>query len=342
MRINVNTNIILKLFTLVFILSTVLLSACSKVSSTPPTTTTETIEETTPKPEGDGVSTKTPKRIGEVQIGAYIKGATWNKSILFELEDNLGHEFDIMQWFTSWPSPFEPYIVNRVLDINRIPLITWQSNNQSLSDIIAGNYDDYITSWAKGIKSVQGDVYLRPFPEMNGDWTNWHGEPEKLVEAWHHIVNIFRDNNVENVKWVWSPNITDEPRTPGNAMELYYPGSDYVDILGLDGFNWGTVRPWTAWKSFEETFEVPYERITALGDQPLWLAEIASTEKGGDKAQWIHDMLNSTAFPQIDALIWFNEAKETDWRIQSSGESKNAFKSWFTQMRLEQSTASTD
>ena len=74
MRINVNTSIILKLFTLFFILSTVLLSACSKVSTTPPTITAEATEETTPKPEGDGVSTTTPKRIGEVQIGAYIKG----------------------------------------------------------------------------------------------------------------------------------------------------------------------------------------------------------------------------------------------------------------------------
>lgn len=282
------------------------------------------------------------RKLGEVQIGAYIKGATWNKTLLHELEDSLGHEFNIIQWFTSWPAPYEPYIVNRVLDLERKPLITWQSNSQSLDQILAGNYDAYIRSWAKGVKKAKGEVYLRIFPEMNGDWTNWHGEPEKLVKAWKHIVTIFRQENAHNVRWVWSPNITDEPATARNQMEFYYPGDDYVDILGLDGFNWGTVRPWTAWKSFEETFEVPYKRITALGNQPLWLAEIASTEKGGDKAAWITDMLNSTSFPQIDALIWFNEVKETDWRIESSYASEAAFKTWFTQRRLELSLASNE
>lgn len=339
MRINVNTYVVNKLILILVLMGTLfVLASCSSAGlSQPPVSTPNTPDKPTENP-----AVSPDRKLGEVQIGAYIKGATWDKTLLYQLEDSLGHEFNIIQWFTSWPAPYEPYIVNRVLELGRKPLITWQSNGQTLDQIVSGKFDTYIHGWAKGVQKANGDVYIRIFPEMNGDWTMWNGEPEKLVRAWKHIVDIFRQENASNAKWVWSPNITDEPATQNNRMELYYPGDDYVDILGLDGFNWGTVRPWTAWKSFEDTFSTPYNRITALGDQPLWLAEVASTEKGGNKAAWITEMLNSTAFPKIESLIWFNEVKETDWRIESSHASEAAFKAWFTQRSLERTLASSE
>jgi mannan endo-1,4-beta-mannosidase len=270
-----------------------------------------------------------PRVVGDAQFGIYIKGAAWDKSILYDLEGEVGHNFNIIQWFTSWPAPFESYLVDRVHAIDRLPLITWQSRDISLQDINAGLHDGYIRSWARGVKNTQDEVYLRPFPEMNGDWVSWNGNPEALKKAWRHIVDIFQKEGADNVRWVWSPNVTDEPKIPENRMELYYPGDDVVDILALDGFNWGTVRSYTAWKEFDTIFTEPYARITALGNQPVWLAEIASTEHGGDKAQWINNMLESTAFPKVDALIWFNEVKETDWRMESSDDSLKAFRTWF-------------
>ncbi len=268
--------------------------------------------------------------IGDAQFGAYIRGAVWEKSLLYKLEGEIGHQFNIIQWFISWPAPFEDHLVDQIHSIGRLPLITWQSRDISLQDINAGVHDSYIRSWARGVKSARDIVYLRPFPEMNGDWVSWNGNPEALIIAWKHIVTIFREEGANNVRWVWSPNVTDEPKIPENRMELYYPGDDVVDVLALDGFNWGTVRSYTAWKEFETIFADPYSRITALGEQPVWLAEIASTEHGGDKAAWIKSMLESTAFPRVDALIWFNEFKETDWRIESSDDSLEAFRTWFT------------
>lgn len=103
-------------------------------------------------------------------------------------------------------------------------------------------------------------------------------------------------------------------------MERYYPGDAYVDVLALDGYNWGTVRPWSTWRSFEDIFAGPYARVTAIGPQPVWLAELASTGEGGDKAAWVRDMLASTAFPRITALVWFNQDKETDWRIDAAAD----------------------
>jgi hypothetical protein len=290
------------------------LAACSEFSKTP---------SSTPASGGAG------RPIGDAHFGVYIKGAAWNKTLLFDLEKAVGHEFRIIHWFTNWNAPFEGDLVKRVLELNRLPLITWQSSNKPLSEISTGRHDAYLRTWARGVRAVGGDVYIRLFPEMNGNWTPWHGNPQQLVAAWQHVVKLFRAEGATNAKWVWTPNVTDEPATTENRMELYYPGANYVDVLGLDGYNWGTTRPYTAWKSFETIFQTPYNRITALGNQPVWLAEVASTEHGGDKGDWVSEMLSSTAFPRISAVVWFNENKETDWRMESSPDSLRAFQTWF-------------
>ncbi len=263
-------------------------------------------------------------------MGAFIPAGVWNDLDAFKaLEQRVGGEFALAHWYASWDTPYDPVPVDDVLDHGRIPLVTWQAHTQSLPDIVAGRYDDYIASWARGVSQADGVVYVRIFPEMNGDWTPWSGDPAALRAAWRHVVDLFREEGATNVRWVFTPNVTDEPRTAENAMELYYPGADYVDVLGLDGYNWGDVRPNIGWRSFEQVFEEGYARVTRLGPQGVWLAEVASAESGGDKADWIEDMLRSTAFPRVDALVWFNEDKETDWRIESSAGSIEAFRTYF-------------
>ena len=191
--------------------------------------------------------------------------------------------------------------------------------HQDLHDITAGHHDDYLRSWAQGIQHAPGPVYLRPFPEMNGDWVPWNGDPQALRDAWTHLTTLFENEGTHNVRWVWSPNVTDEPRTEHNRMENYYPGHDHVHVLALSGYNWGDTRPTIGWRSFEDILEEPYARLTRLGPQPVWMAETASSEVGGDKAAWIRAMFASAAeFPRLEAIVWFNEDKETDWRIESS------------------------
>ena len=50
-------------------------------------------------------------------------------------------------------------------------------------------------------------------------------------------------------------------------------------------------------------------------------------EEGSDKAAWIGDAFSAirNKYLQIRAIIWFHIAKETDWRINSSEASLNAY-----------------
>ncbi len=284
------------------VLLLLLVTGCSSIAGRPP-----------------GGTSLTPNAAAKPMFGAFTYGGVWKgMGPVHQLEDLLGRKLDVVHWFMSWDTPYDVAQVEQVTAGGRIPLITWQPHHQSVADIAAGKYDNIIRAFADGVRNTPGLVYLRPFPEMNGDWEPWNGHPVEFVKAWRHTVDVFRAEHATNVRWVWCPNVTDQPRTASNAMELYYPGKAYVDVLALDGYNWGTTQSWSSWRSFNDIFQVPYARITALGPQPVWIAEVASTGKGGDKAKWVANMLDSTRFPRIKALIWFNENNDMDWRLDNS------------------------
>jgi mannan endo-1,4-beta-mannosidase len=260
-------------------------------------------------------------------FGAFTYGGVWRgMEPVVLLEAELGRQLDVVHWFMNWDHAYDPRMVAAVAAGGRAPLISWQPMRQDVRDIADGRYDGVLRSWAQGVRAAApGLVYLRPFPEMNGEWVPWNGDPDALRAAWVRMTGVFADEGADNVRWVWSPNVTDQPRGEANRMEHYYPGAAHVDVLGLSGYNWGETRPYIGWRSFETVFATGYARVTALGPQPVWLTELASSDEGGDKPGWVRDMFASTVFPRITALIWFDEQKEADWRLRSSPEVVQAF-----------------
>jgi hypothetical protein len=284
----------------------VLLSACSREIIPPP---------------GDSA----------ILFGAYVRGdSSFDEQAINQLEDDLDHSLDIVQWFGNFDDPWELYLVKKVVGKGHIPMFTWQPNNYALDYLLSGAKDSYFRDWARGTKSFSGQLYIRLMPEMNGDWVSWSGNPEKYKATWKHIVDIFRQEGATNVKWIWAPNCMDGPRdNPNYEMEKYYPGKDYVDVIGLSGFNWGEVENIHIWRTHEEVFSDAYTRLNKIADHKFWFVETASAEDKEDpnrKANWIRDMFTSEAFPKLQAIIWFNEDKEHDWRAQSSQPTLNAFR----------------
>lgn len=246
------------------------------------------------------------------------------------LQITMGKALDVIHQFTNWSWPWE--WAQNVLEYAELNgsalLLTWQPRNVDVQHILNGSKNAYIDAWAKGIKASKQTVYLRPFPEMNlkePSITWGQLDPQLLVRAWRYLVIRFRALGVNNVLWVWSPNRSDEGGL--YTLEQYYPGSDYVDILAVDGYNFGDGNG-HVWRSFEDTFDAPYQRIVKLDmHKPFWITEIACAESGdGHKAAWVKDMFASTKFPNLKALVWFDENKERDWRIASSAQTLAAFR----------------
>ena len=167
--------------------------------------------------------------------------------------------------------------------------------------MIAGTFDSYIREFAEAARDWGHPFFLRFNWEMNGDWFPWSegvngNQPGEYVAAWRHVHDIFTAVGATNATWVWCPNV--DPGQKLQDLASLYPGDDYVDWTGLDGYNWGT-NPATpdGWKSFDQLFGSTYDAITETiaPSKPMIIGEVGSTEYGGSKAAWIAEMLEAAA-----------------------------------------------
>jgi beta-mannanase len=153
-------------------------------------------------------------------------------------------------------------------------------------------------------------MLLRWAWEMNGDWFEWDGShngrhPAAYVRAYRRIHRIFREAGAGNVAFVWSPNWNSSPDASWNRMERYYPGDEYVDWVGVSGYNFFAESPRTLFQHV----------VRAYGtNKPIMLAETAAIEHGGNsKAKWITALAAYVRrTPSIGAVVWFDTDVQHD------------------------------
>jgi mannan endo-1,4-beta-mannosidase len=264
-------------------------------------------------------------------IGAYVDGL----GNLAAFQASIGKNLAVVLWYVPWTEPFPAADAATVNANGSVPLITWEpaiaGHAGTLEAIAAGSYEAYVRSFLQAAKDWGRPVLLRFAHEMNGNWYPWDGVHNGGTEgaarykrAWKYIYNVRESVGAGNVSLVWCPNNTDQPGDLWNNLAAYFPGDQYVDWVGMDGYNWGG----TAWQSFDAVFSDAYSVLTALSAKPLMIGEFACAEEGGDKAAWISDafLKMRTGYPRVKLFCWFNINKERDWRTNSSASAEAAFK----------------
>ena len=287
-----------------------------------------------------------PVAANTIALGAYIPGAPDDPTQIDAFTAAVGVSPAVVMWYQDWAhSGFDSVGMGNASARGIMPMITWQpfdytlgvgQPNYSLARIIGGAYDAYITQWAQAAKAYGKPFYLRFAHEMNGNWYPWgngvNGNTSgQYIAAWRHVYALFQSAGATNARWVWSPNVAGKGKKGGtatSAFSSFYPGDAYVDWVAMDGFNWGTSQSWSSWQSLSTVFGATYGPLARMTTKPMMIAETASAEVGGNKADWIATGLSSTipsSYPRIRAVIWFDENKETDWRINSSAAALAAY-----------------
>jgi mannan endo-1,4-beta-mannosidase len=195
-----------------------------------------------------------------------------------------------------------------------------------LAAIANGRYDDEIRADARIAAAYDGEVLLRFAQEMNGAWfPRRSADPQAFVATWIRFVRIFREMGATNVKFVWTPSVE---KTRTRPMEDYFPGEEYVDYVGLDGYSWSGSRP----QSFAEVFASSYQRLRRLSAKPVMIGETGAAP-GPERAAWIRDgFLRELPrfFPAVVAVVWFSKdlsaIGQRDWRIDTDDESVAAWR----------------
>src|ERR1044072_520457 len=242
------------------------------------------------------------------------------------------------------PCPFPRVPMESIRNYGAIPIFSWSSSTAStpedvlpqpafrLARVIDGTYDAYITDVAENAREWGHPFFLRFNWEMNGFWFPWsesvnHNRPGQYVKAWRHGHDSFTAVGATNATWVWCPNIALVKRL--KTFRENYPGHAYVDWTCLDGFNWGEHNNSAGWMTFDHFFEPAYREILKFAARkPMMIGEVASEERGGNKATWIRHLLRvvPSRYRKVKALVWFNEKDgSTRWSITSSRKASRAF-----------------
>ncbi len=272
-----------------------------------------------------------------IKLGTYTPYAPGNGKILDEYAEMVGRQPDIVLYYKDFFMPLmeEDQIAN-LKARGETPMITWEPAqptsgfpDANLADIASGKYDSTIQQAARLVRSYSSEVMIRFGHEMNISASLWGPGKDgnvgnTFVEAWQHIVSIFRQEGATNAKWVWSPNVD----WGGVPFTQYFPGDSWVDYVALDGYNWGAFGT-EIWQNMSHLFSDSYRAITQLSSKPVIFAETSSGENGGSKAEWIREGFLHTIpeeFPRVYAVVWFNADAEEDWRINTSPSALQAYR----------------
>ena len=291
---------------------------------------------------------------GEGIVWGYtVEGMPQGTETITDIEEKAGVESGMIVFFLAWPSPdarqsaaFPVKTCETIREYGAIPVLTWepfyfsQSDEEQMIDsatVCNGEYDEYLKDFAQRVKKWGHPVLIRFGHEMNIRRYHWGtrdkeafgpDSPGKYRRMFRHVVRIFREANADNALWVFCPNAESVPNTSfeptagWNRISAYYPGDSWVDILGMDGYNWGTTRTleengWKSqWASFRSIFTNAYKELRRLAPQKqLFVFETASVQEGGSRAEWLQNALRTAKSWQLNGVCWFQVNKENDWRL---------------------------
>jgi len=261
-----------------------------------------------------------------LQWGLFEPKAPEDFTQMTYLETAMEYQFPILLNYSNFENKYKhpnletrlqnAYKNNKTLELTL--QTSWQNAEEGnmVYDVLNGEYDEFLTNYAKTVSEFDHPVLFRLGNEMNGDWCPYAGyntSKDTMIfkEFYRYVHGFFEEAEADNVIWIWNPNGKSFPDFEWNDEVMYYPGDEYVDIVGLTAYNTGTYYPDEKWITFRELYDPVYAKAAALYNQPLMITEFASSSVGGDKNQWIRDMFaHIDSYPRIKIAIWWDGC---DW-----------------------------
>jgi len=160
-------------------------------------------------------------------------------------------------------------------------------------------------------------------------WPGYWGsnDADLYVQMYRHVHDTIMGipDPPTNIEWVWSPNYASNPPDAWNAINNYYPGDEYVDWIGLSGYNWYNAPDHgEPWHDFNYLYDSVLTDFTCRYAKPQIIAEVGSVEGDGtthSKAEWITDLYqHAPNYPFLRSVVWFNDyaaatASQADFRV---------------------------
>jgi endoglucanase len=162
---------------------------------------------------------------------------------------------------------------------------TWTRDERNtpealLSGIRSGVYDANMRSICAVLNTLQSPISVRWAQEMDAVdgqfiWAQW--TPADYIASYRRMIDVCRQE-APRVNVVWSP-------LANSAAPQYYPGDDYVDLVGLSVFGY---QPWEELtldrsRSYRDILDERYAIVSGFG-KPVVMAELGYSGTADDIA----------------------------------------------------------
>ena len=169
----------------------------------------------------------------------------------------------------------------------------------TLKRIFNGIYDRDLIEFARTAKRMNFPIVIEYGTEVNGWWFSWNGYwtgkeiGAKLFRSvYRHIITLMREEGADNLIWVYHINWHSNPEEDWNTPEAYYPGDEYIDLIGVSAY--GALSP-------NEDNILPFSRMMDEG-------YAAAQNLSVNKSVLISEMGTDLRNPHKPASIWIDEA----------------------------------
>jgi hypothetical protein len=291
-------------------------------------------------------STRTPAdkqadAVHWIDWGVFVPDDRERSSDIFTIKQMAGSSPHYVLRFAAIGQHIPIPELTSITNFGAVPILTlepWQPDGGpvqpdfTLAAIAGGAFDVELDAWARNLAEWNQKMLLRFAHEMNSGLYPWSvgvngNSAADFVAAWKHVRDRFQRAGASNVSFLWAPN---SPYDGATSMAEVYPGTDAVDVLGLDGYNWGDGDGHT-WRTPEQIFGAGLDELRKLDPvHPIVVTETASVEgpvSGTDKAAWIRTLVDYLSRQdRVTGFVWFQMNKERDWRFNSSQAAQDAFR----------------
>ena len=161
-------------------------------------------------------------------------------------------------------------------------------------------------AYLKLLRDADIPVLWRPFHEAAGGWFWWGKDAASFKSLWIAMFNYFKTEGLDNLIWVWT--------TEGNDAD-WYPGDQYVDIVGRDVYNKETADYDSEYTSIAENYGNKIVSLSECGTVGLISEQWASGARWSWFMPW-YDGTNEDGSPVVHAdEAWWKDAMSQEFVV---------------------------
>jgi hypothetical protein len=246
-------------------------------------------------------------------IGIYAPGMPASISPMDSFKTANGVQTNIAPYYSTWGEPFMSTFAVKAAAHHAVTLVQMDPGEVKLTAIASGRYDSYLRRYADAVGDFghhTGRGVIIGFGQQpNCYWYPWgyrDTRPHVWVNAWRHVVTLFRQQGADDVTWLWT--VTAINKSIGDIWpNRWWPGRRYVTWVGIDGYYF---RPSN---KFGSLFGRTIKDIRSLTRDPILVSETGALDKAGKPIK-IEDVFRGVRSHRLLGLIWRNKRS---WRLDT-------------------------